>query len=45
VLGFGLNAMLALGILGISLGAAVWVFEDQIEPTVNAVLDSLRSTQ
>jgi len=45
VLGFGLNAMLALGILGISLGAAAWVFEDQIEPTVNAVIDALRSTQ
>jgi len=45
VLGFGLNAMLALGILGISLGGAAWVFEDQIEPTINAVLDALRSTQ
>jgi flagellar biosynthesis protein FliR len=45
VLGFGLNAMLALGILGISIGAAVWVFEDQIEPTVNAVLVAVRSRQ
>jgi len=45
VLGFGLNAMLALGILGISLGAAAWVFDDQIEPTVRAVLDALRSRQ
>jgi flagellar biosynthetic protein FliR len=44
-LGFGLNALLALGVLGISLGAAAWVFEDQIEPTISAVLDGLRSRQ
>lgn len=43
VVGLGMNALLALGILGISLGAVVWVFEDQIEPTVRAVLDGLHS--
>jgi len=45
VMGFGLNAMLALGVLGVSIGAAVWVFQDQIEPTILAVLEAVRSTQ
>ncbi len=42
VIGFGVNALLALGVLAISLGAAVWVFGDQIEPTVAAVLEGLK---
>jgi flagellar biosynthetic protein FliR len=42
VIGFGINALLALGVLAISIGAAVWVFEDQIEPTVAAVLEGLK---
>ena len=37
--------VLALGVLGISIGAAVWVFEDQIEPTIGAVLDAVTSGQ
>ncbi len=41
VLGFGLNVFLALGVLGVSLGAAVWVFADQIEPAIGVVLESL----
>ena len=41
VLGLGMNALLALGILGVSLGAAVWVFQHQLEPTVHAVLEGL----
>ena len=45
VIGFGINALLALGVLGISLGAAVWVFQDQVEPAVAAVLDGLKSAR
>jgi len=41
VLGFGLNVLLALGILGVSLGAAVWVFADRIEPAIGAVLETV----
>ena len=43
VVGFGLNALLALGILGISLGSAVFVFRDQVEPVIDAVLAGLKS--
>jgi flagellar biosynthetic protein FliR len=43
VIGFGVNALLAMGILGISLGAAMLVFRDQVDPVVNAVLDGLKS--
>lgn len=41
VLGFGLNVFLTLGVLSASLGAAVWLFADQIEPTIGAVLETL----
>jgi flagellar biosynthesis protein FliR len=41
VLGFGLNVFLALGVLGISIGAAAWIFADQIEPTIGAMLDAV----
>jgi len=43
VIGFGVNTLLALGVLGISLGGAVWVFQDQVEPAVAAVLNGLKS--
>jgi len=44
MLGFGLNALLMFGVLALTLGAAVWVFQEQIEPTVTAVLEMLHST-
>ncbi len=42
--GLGLNALLALGVLGVSLGTTAWIFEEQIEPTIETILDALTST-
>jgi flagellar biosynthetic protein FliR len=41
VVGFGMNTMLALGALILSLGAAVWVFEDQIGWALQSILRAL----
>lgn len=38
LVGFGLNAMLALGVLALALGAAVWVFQDQVAPAIESVV-------
>ena len=43
VVGFGLNAMLTFAILALTLGAAVGVFQDQIEPALEMLLDALKS--
>jgi flagellar biosynthesis protein FliR len=40
-LGFALNAMLTFGVLFLTLGAAIWAFEAQIEPTLETVLNAL----
>jgi len=45
VVGFGINAMLMLGAMILSLGAAAWVFEDQIGSALDAVLGALGSRQ
>lgn len=44
LVGFGLNAMLALGILALSLGTAIWVFQDQAGPAIESVLGALGET-
>lgn len=41
LVGFGLNAMLALGILALSLGTAIWVFQDQVAPALESVTGAL----
>jgi len=41
--GFGMNAMLTFGTLALSLGAAVWVFQDQLEPAMEILLDALHA--
>jgi flagellar biosynthesis protein FliR len=38
VLGFGLNAMTMYAVLMFSLGGAVWVFQDQVEPILDVLL-------
>jgi flagellar biosynthetic protein FliR len=43
VIGFGVNTMLASGALILSLGAAAWVFGDQIGSAVEAVVRALGS--
>jgi flagellar biosynthetic protein FliR len=41
VVGFGLNAMITFGVMFVSLGATLLVFQDQIVPTVQIVFQSL----
>jgi len=43
VLGFGINALLTFGVLILSLGAAVWVFQGQIEPFLETLLETLHA--
>jgi flagellar biosynthetic protein FliR len=40
-LGFALNAMLTFGVLFLTLGAALWAFHAQIEPTLETIYDAL----
>jgi len=42
VAGFGLNSAILLGSLGVTLGAAAWVFNSQVEPTLELLLEALR---
>ncbi len=41
--GFSLNAMLGIGALALTLGAAVGAFQDQIAPAIELLLDALKS--
>ena len=40
--GFGFSSMITLGALSVSLGTAVWAFQDQVEPALTALLEALR---
>ncbi|MEX2112682.1 MAG: flagellar biosynthetic protein FliR [Pirellulales bacterium] len=42
-LGFGANAMVAFVALSLSLGAAAWLFQDQLEPVLETLTDALKS--
>lgn len=39
--GFGLNSMLTFGVLAIALGGAVMIFQEQVEPTLALLLQSV----
>ena len=41
-LGFSINSLLTFGLLMLSLGAAVWVFQQQIEPMLEDLIEMLR---
>jgi flagellar biosynthetic protein FliR len=41
VLGFGVNALTTTAVLGVSLGAAAWVFQDQFEAFLETTLVAL----
>lgn len=41
--GFGMNSMLTFGTVMLSLGAAAWVFQSQIEPAMEALLEALHA--
>jgi flagellar biosynthetic protein FliR len=42
-LGFGLNALLTFGAVALSLGTAIWLFQDQLQPALEALLDGLHT--
>lgn len=42
VLGFGLNSLVTFGVLAISLGAIIVAFQEQIEPTLQILFETLR---
>ena len=43
MVGFGMNSMLSFAVFSLSLGAAVWAFQDQIEPAMEMLLDALHT--
>jgi flagellar biosynthetic protein FliR len=38
-LGFGFNSLVTYGVLAMSLGGAVWIFQDQLAPTIQRVAE------
>ena len=42
-LGFGLNSLLAFAALGLTLGAAAWAFQDQIQPAMQTIFNALKT--
>jgi len=43
MVGFGMNSMLTFGTLALSMGAAVWVFQQQLEPAIETLLEALHA--
>lgn len=43
VLGFGLNSLLIFSTLALTLGGVVWTFHEQIEPSLELLLDALHT--
>jgi flagellar biosynthetic protein FliR len=39
--GFGLNAMLTFAVLGLTLGAVAWAFQDRVAPALQTILNAL----
>jgi flagellar biosynthetic protein FliR len=42
-MGLGLNVLLMFAAMGLSLGVAVWAFQDQIEPAMEVLLNALQT--
>ncbi len=40
--GFGLNTLVSFAVLAISVGAIAWLFQEQLDPAIQAIVDSLR---
>ena len=43
MVGFGLNSMLSFALMSLTLGATVWAFQEQIEPTLSTLLEALHA--
>jgi flagellar biosynthesis protein FliR len=43
-LGFGLNVVVALVALAMSLGSAAWLLEDHLQPVTSQIIDALPAT-
>lgn len=41
MVGFGMNSMLTFGTLALSLGAIVWVFQQQLDPAIETLMEAL----
>jgi flagellar biosynthetic protein FliR len=41
--GFGLNALVTLALLSVSLGGMAWIFQEQLEPALETMLQALDS--
>jgi flagellar biosynthesis protein FliR len=44
IIGFGLNALLTIAMTALTLGAAAWAFQAQLEPALQTMLEALRAT-
>jgi flagellar biosynthetic protein FliR len=44
IIGFGLNALLTIAMTALTLGAAAWAFQAQLEPALQTMLEALRTT-
>jgi flagellar biosynthetic protein FliR len=40
-LGFGMNAMVTFGMMMISLGTMAWLFQDELQPAISALLEAI----
>jgi flagellar biosynthetic protein FliR len=43
-LGMGLNALVMLAVLGVSIGSIAWLFQEQLEPALTTIVSALRQT-
>ena len=43
VVGFGINSMITLGVVAISLGSMVFVFQEAFEPAIDAIVETLEA--
>ncbi len=43
MVGFGMNAMLTFAVMSLTMGAAVWVFQDQVESAMTTVLEAVHA--
>lgn len=43
-LGLGLNALVMLGVVGVSIGAIAWLFQEQLEPALTTIVSALRQS-